>query len=195
MAIKTPEEYLSKHTYWENELRGLHEMILSTGLKASIKWSTLVYTLNGKNVVGLGAHKNHGGIMFFNGALLKENTTLLVNAQEGKTKAMRQIKFTKDEPIDPEKVRPYILEATQNQREGKVIKSTIKVIIPKELNSELKKDTDLQKSFEGLSPGKQRDYADYISHAKREETKQKRLEKILPMIRAGMGLNDKYKNC
>ncbi|MBT8318987.1 MAG: DUF1801 domain-containing protein, partial [Gramella sp.] len=90
MAVKNAEEYISCHQYWEEELRQLHEMILTTELKSEIKWGAPVYTLEGKNVVGLGAFKKHFGIWFFNGALLKENTSLLVNAQEGKTKALRQ---------------------------------------------------------------------------------------------------------
>ncbi|MFN4764445.1 YdeI/OmpD-associated family protein [Gillisia sp. Q332] len=56
-------------------------------------------------------------------------------------------------------------------------------------------DKDLRNAFSGLSPGKQREYSEYIIEAKRDETKQKRIEKIIPMIKVGMGLNDKYKNC
>ena len=37
------------------------------------------------------------------------------------------------------------------------------------------------------------DFADYISTAKRVETKKKRMQKIMPMILQGIGLNDKYK--
>ena len=37
--------------------------------------------------------------------------------------------------------------------------------------------------------------AEYISDAKRDETKVKRLAKIMPMIQEGKGLNDKYRNC
>jgi uncharacterized protein YdeI (YjbR/CyaY-like superfamily) len=49
----------------------------------------------GKNLLGIGAFKNHFGLWFFQGSLLKQNTKLLVNAQEGKTQAMRQIKLDK----------------------------------------------------------------------------------------------------
>ena len=44
-----------------------------------------------------------------------------------------------------------------------------------------------------MTKGKQREYAEYIADAKREETKSKRLEKIIPMILANQGLNDKYR--
>ncbi len=197
MAVKNAEEYISCHTYWEEELRQLHEMILTTDLKSEIKWGAPVYTLEGKNVVGIGAFKNHYGLWFFNGALLKENTSLLINAQEGKTKALRQIKFEKGDEVKTSVLLPYIKEAIQNQREGKEIKPVVdkKLVMPSELSEALQEDKELEKSFHALTPGKQREYADYISEAKREATKLTRLEKIKPMIKDGVGLNDKYKNC
>lgn len=197
MAVKNAEEYISCHTYWEEELRQLHEMILTTDLKSEIKWGAPVYTLDCKNVVGLGAFKNHIGIWFFNGALLKKNTSMLVNAQEGKTKALRQIRFEKGDEINNSILLAYIKEAIQNQREGKEIKALIKkeLVMPPELSKALKADPELEKSFNQLTGGKQREYADHISEAKREATKISRLEKITPMIKEGTGLNDKYKNC
>lgn len=197
MPVKSIEEYINCHEYWQEELRQLHEMILTTELEPSIKWGAPVYTLDNKNVIGLGAFKNHYGIWFFNGALLKENTAMLVNAQEGKTKALRQIRFEKGEELRISELLPYIREAIQNQREGKEIKpqTNKKLVMPQELSAALEEDRELNKAFKNLSPGKQREYADHISEAKREATKQKRLEKIIPMIKRGEGLHDRYKNC
>ncbi len=89
-------------------------------------------------------------------------------------------------------------EAIENQKLGKEIKPEKKgktVVIPKELKETLKKNTVLYDAFKSLTPFKQREYAEYIDTAKRAETKQTRLEKIVPMILKGIGLNDKYKNC
>ena len=57
----------------------------------------------------------------------------------------------------------------------------------------LTKNAKARKGFEQLRLGLQREYTDHIASAKRDETKQKRLEKILPMIAAGKGLHDKYR--
>jgi len=197
MAVKNAEEYIDVHSKWEHELRQLHELILTTDLKSEIKWGAPVYTLEGKNVVGLGAFKNHIGIWFFNGALLKENTAMLVNAQEGKTKALRQIRFEKEEEIENSVLLPYIKEAILNQHEGKELKpvKVKKVVISEELSQAFLRDPELKESFDRLSPGKQREYAEYISLAKKEETRKRRLEKSAPMIKMGAGLHDKYKNC
>ena len=197
MAVKTVDEFIEKHLGWEEEITSLREMLLSTHLEETIKWGAPVYTLDGKNVVGIGAFKNHCALWFFQGALLKENTALLQNAQEGKTKALRQIKFEKGDEIPANSLRKYALEAIQNQKEGKEIKPARdkEVEIPSLLETALENDSDLKKAFFELTRGKQKEYCEYISEAKREATKLSRLEKITPMIKAGQGLHDKYKNC
>lgn len=197
MAVKNAAEYIAKHPTWETELTELRALLRATELEETIKWGAPVYTINGKNVVGLAAFKNHYALWFYQGALLKENTALLHNAQEEKTKVMRQIRFEKDTPLKLDLINKYVLESIQNQKEGKTIKPQPKkeIQIPEELSIALKEDKDLQTSFKELTPGKQREYADHISEAKRDATKLKRLEKITPMIKNGQGLYDKYKNC
>ncbi len=197
MAVKTVQDYISRHSHWAKGLEKLDGVLSETDLIPEIKWGAPVYTLNGKNVVGIGAFKNHFALWFFNGALLRKNTSLILNAQEGKTKGLRQIRFEKNEDVDVEALIPYIKEAIQNQKEGKEFNktSTKKLIIPEELKDEFKKDSELEESFKKISPGKQREYADYISEAKRESTKESRIRKIIPMIKLGKGLNDKYRKC
>lgn len=197
MAVKSVEQYIETHPTWEEEMRSLREILLTTELQECIKWGAPVYALAGKNVVGMAAFKNHCALWFFNGALLKDNIALLHNAQEEKTKALRQIRFEKGDKIKPEILDNYVAEAKQIQREGKEIKlvTNRKLVIPLELKETLEKDTDLKKSFQQLTKGKQREYAEYIAKAKRVNTKYSRLEKIKPMIKSAVGLHDKYKNC
>lgn len=196
--VSSVEEYIEVHSKWRDALTLLRGIINSTELEETLKWSAPVYSLNGKNVLGLGAFKNHFGLWFFNGVFLKDDKKLLVNAQE-KTKAMRQMRFETVDEIDKQAVLDYVTEAIENQKLGKEIKpqkTTKKVItIPDELLQVLKKNAELKISFETLSPYKQKEYCEYIATAKREATKQNRLEKIIPMILQGVGLNDKYKNC
>jgi len=197
MSVKSVDQYIETHTTWEQELFSLRAVLQNTELEECIKWGAPAYVLEGKNVVGIAAFKNHCALWFFNGALLKENTALLHNAQEGKTKALRQIRFEKGDEIKPEILKRYVTEAIQNQREGKETKpeTSKKLVLPSELKEALKKDEEFEKSFQQLTKGKQREYADYITQAKREATKHTRLEKIKPMIKEGVGLHDKYRNC
>ena len=67
--------------------------------------------------------------------------------------------------------------------------------MPDELSKALRRYKGATAGFRSLTPGKQREYTEYIATAKRDDTKQKRIDKVLPMIAAGVGLNDKYRNC
>ena len=194
--IYSVEEYIEENAHFSEALIMLRDIINTTELEETVKWSAPVYALNNKNVIGLGAFKKHFGIWFFNGVFLKDEHNLLVNAQEEKTKALRQMRFESVSEIDKNIVLAYVKEAIENQKLGKEIKPDRRkkeTIIPNELQAIL--TNDLKTSFENLSPYKQREYCEYISSAKREATKQTRLEKIKPMILQGIGLNDKYKNC
>lgn len=197
--VTSVEEYIGRHPKHAIGLEKLKNLIEKTELKESIKWNAPVYTIDGKNVLSLAAFKSHFGIWFFNGVFLKDENNLLENAQEGKTKAMRHMKFSKVEDIQANLVMPYIREAISNQKQGmklKPIKSKTKdVIVPQELDAQLKSSAELNKAFQDLSPYKRKEFCEYISTAKREATKQSRLQKIIPMIKDGVGLNDKYRNC
>jgi len=178
---------------WKEELILLRKLILETSLEETIKWGAPCYTLNGKNVLGLASFKSYVGLWFHNGVFLKDSADRLIQASD-KTKALRQWRFHNLKEINPDEVRLYILEAIQNQELGKEIKSTSTPLsIPQELNLILKNNSQLKFAFEELSSGKQKEYAEYISIAKRLETKNSPCEKIIPMILSGIGLNDQYR--
>lgn len=189
------DDYILGHEEWKEALIILRDIVRNTELEEVVKWGSPVYTLKGKNVIGLGAFKAYVGIWFFHGSFLSDELGKLINAQEGKTKGMRQWRFNSAEDIDPELVLAYVEEAIQNQKEGKEIKPERKkeLIIPEELKTAFDQHKDVQEAFLNLTFGKQREYAEYIQEAKRQETKVKRIEKIIPMILNGVGLNDKYK--
>ncbi|WP_298761707.1 YdeI family protein [uncultured Psychroserpens sp.] len=196
--IYSVEEYIEENPHYAEELSILRRIINSTELEETVKWSMPTYCLNEKNVLGIGAFKNHFCLWFHQGVFLKDEHNLLINAQENKTKALRQMRFDSKSDINKGAVLTYVKEAIENQRLGREIKpvrKTKEVIIPPELQEVLKGNSELDTSFKALTPGKQREYCEYIAEAKREATKQSRLEKIMPMIIQGVGLHDKYKNC
>ncbi len=192
------DEYIAKHSNFTELLTKIRKTLLSTEFVETIKWGMPTYTIQGKNVVGIGSFKSHFGIWFFQGALLKDRHKVLTNAQEGKTQAMRQWWFTNDSKIDKELLITYIQEAIANEKKGLRIKPTKTkkpLQIPSELASVLTKNKTLSQAFEELNLTKKRDFSEYITNAKREATKISRLEKIIPMIMDNIGLNDKYRNC
>lgn len=191
------EDYIESHEKYKEALNLLRKIILKTDLEETLKWHAPVYTWQGKNVLGLGAFKNHFGIWFFNGVFLKDEHHLLEQAQE-KTKGLRQMRFESVHDINKDAVLSYVKEAIKNQKEGKEITASRKgktVQIPKELEQYLKDNPTLKSAFMALTPGHQREYSDYIESAKRDATKQTRLEKMKPLVLEGKGLYDKYKDC
>lgn len=196
-SFKTVDDYLDAQPQWQNELRELRALLQATELEECVKWGAPCYTLNGKNVVGMAAFKSYFGLWFHNGALLKDTEGVLINAQDGKTKALRQWRFASGKEIKKRAIKAYVKEAIELQRQGKEIKPTrnAPLVVPPELKGALSKHRGAQKAFSALTPGCQREYANYIAEAKRADTKLKRVEKILPMILDGQGLNDKYRNC
>ena len=193
--FKTVEDYIANHSQWQNALTKLRRILLSTEVEETVKWGSPVYTYNGKNIIGLGAFKSYVGIWFFQGAFLKDEKKNLINAQEGKTKGLRQWRFNSVDEMSEDLIKAYVLEAIENQKLGKEIKPVKgkPLIIPPELQSALEQNEVLTEQFNKLSLSCKREYADYIGEAKREATKARRIEKIIPMIMEKAGLNDKYK--
>lgn len=194
MAKKTAEEYVGSHPVWSDELKTLRQLLLKSELEETVKWGMPVYTLDGKNVVGIAGFKKHYGLWFYQGVFLSDSKNLLVNAQEGKTKAMRQMKFFLGDKLNKKLITQYINEATENQKKGLTVKpESVKLTMPTELKKALDKDAMMKKSFLALTPGKQKEYMGYILEAKMEKTKLSRIQKIIPLIQSGKGLHDKYK--
>ena len=183
-----------KVNHWAEELELLHGILAKTELVETVKWGGPTFTVNGKNVVGLGGFKHYFTIWFFNGVFLKDERQLLVNAQEGVTKKLRQWRFYKKEDVNEKLVLDYVKEAIANEKAGKTIKPQLKerpvsVLLEKELNA----DKTLRLAFDNFTPGRQKEFLEYVETAKREDTKLSRIEKIKPIILLNMGLNDKYK--
>lgn len=196
-SSKTVDEYILCNEKWQQSLLALREILLSTELVETVKWGSPVYTINNKNVIGLGAYKNYTNLWFFQGALLNDEAKKLINAQEGVTKTLRQWQFvsTKEIHENIDLIKQYLEEAILNQQLGKEVEivKDITLLIPDELMTILNADSKIKRCFETFSIPRRREFCEYISQAKRAETKQKRLDKIIPMIMESNGLNDKYR--
>lgn len=179
---------------WEEELLFLKSIIDKTVLVETIKWGGPIYVYNKKNVIGIGGFKNYFAIWFLNGVFLKDEKKKLINAQEDKTKSMRQWRFTSKEEVNEKEVLEYILEAIENEKQGKIIKPSKKEAIVSEfLQKEMDQNPALAEAFQKFSPYKQYEFLEYIETAKQEKTKLSRIEKVIPMILNNLGLNDKYR--
>ncbi len=194
-AKKTPDQYYEDAHQWRDELAALRHILLACGLDEQIKWQFPCYTRHGANVVGVGSFKTYFGLWFYQGALLADKKGVLVNAQEGKTKALRQWRMHSAKDIKAAAIKAYVKEAIALADAGKTvpIAKTSTIVTPPELEAVLAGNKKLNSAFDALTKGKQKEYAEFIAAAKRAETKDRRLEKITPLILAGVGLHDQYR--
>ncbi|MCL6265245.1 YdeI/OmpD-associated family protein [Flagellimonas myxillae] len=194
--VKSLEAYYEKEHPFKEGIALLRNLAQETDSIETLKWNFPVYTVNGKNVFGICRFKSHFGVWFFNGSFLIDPKKVLRNAQEGKTKGMRHWNFESIDEVDQQGVVAYMNEAIDNERKGlKIVqeKKSGSTEIPTLLQSQLDENNELNNAFEAFTPYKQREFCEYISEAKQEKTKLRRLEKILPMILKGVGLNDAYR--
>lgn len=180
---------------WQEEVNHLKSLIEKTNLVRTTKWGTDVYTYNNKNVVSTAGFKNHFTIWFYNGVFLKDPYNVLTAASEGKTKSLRQWRFTSVSQIDDAKITAYINEAIANEELGlKISPAKFEPIpTPSILETAFNVNHALKIAFKALTPGRQKEYILFLNEAKQDATKLRRLEKIEPLILNGVGLHDKYK--
>ena len=145
------DEYIAAGGDWKESLVLLRELLKTTRLEETIKWGMPVYTLNNKNVAGFSAFKSWTGIWFYQGVFLKDEAGVLINAQEGTTRGLRQWRFSSAQEIRDKRdtILAYLEEATRNQLQGKeIIPERNKALeIPVELEQAFKKDPALQASI------------------------------------------------
>ncbi len=189
-------ELISRYPQWEQQLLQLHTCAAQCGMEKTVKWGIPVFTYNKKNILGIAAFKSYVGIWFYEGALLADKEKVLVNAQEGKTKRMRQWRFTAEEQIPVATVKAYMKEAMRLSGQAAtapVDKQSIKLEIPQELEQALQQNPAAAQIFKELAPSHRREYANYVREAKQLTTRIRRAEKSISLILQKKGLFDTYK--
>lgn len=185
--------YFTKNEKWEGEIRKLRTLILSCGLNEELKWGCPCYTYTNSNICLIHVFKEYCAVLFFKGALLKDEQNILVQQTEN-VQAARQLRFTNIQEIAKlEKIlKAYIYEAIEVEKAGlKVhLKKTTEFKMPAEFKTKLNKNKALKVAYDKLTPGRQRGYLLYFSSAKQAKTREARIEKYTNHILSGKGLND-----
>ena len=185
--------YFTKAKTWQQEIERLRILVLDCGLTETVKWGCPCYMFEKSNVVLIHTFKEYCALLFFKGALLKDPRDLLIQQTEN-VQAARQMRFTSLQEITKLKtvIQAYIKEAVAAEKAGlKVtLKKTAEFAMPAEFKTVLKEDAALFNAFKALTPGRQRGYLLYFSSPKQSKTRESRIEKSIPQIMAGKGLND-----
>ena len=187
------DEFIKKSRQWQEEFTQLRRIVLDCQLTEELKWGVPCYIFEKTNIVLLHGFKEYCAILFVKGALLKDLKGILVQQTEN-VQSARQVRFTSvDEIVELEPVlKAYIREAIEVEKAGlKVtLKETTAFNLPEEFQRTLDEIPDLKTAFEALTPGRQRAYLLYFSAPKQSKTRESRVEKFMPQILNGKGLND-----
>ncbi len=186
------DAYLRDEPKWREETKQLRAIALGCGLTEELKWGKPCYMVGGSNVLIIQGFKDYCALLFTQGALLKDAQGILKRIGEH-TQAARQLRFTTKQEIVAQKptIKAYIAEAIAAEKAGlKVEYKKSPEPMPEELQRKLAETPALKKAFASLTPGRQRAYILYFSAAKQSLTREARIEKCVPQILQGKGLND-----
>lgn len=178
---------------WRDEFETLRTIVLECRLTEELKWGVPCYTHQGKNVVLMHGFKDYCALLFVKGALLKDADGILIK-QTVNVQAGRQVRFTNIQDIVRlgTVLKAYIHEAVEAENIGLKVnyKKTSEFAIPEEFRRKLEESPALKTAFQALTPGRQRAYILHFSSAKQSKTRESRIEKCLPRILVGKGLED-----
>jgi len=178
---------------WRAEFELLREILLEAPLDEVLKWGWPCYASAGRNLVLMHGFKNYCALLFFKGALLKDPAGALVQ-QTANVQAGRQMRFTSGAEIHARRniISSYVLEAIEVEDSGATIpyKAAEAFAVPEEFQLLLDNQPEVQAAFSVLTPGRRKAYLLHFAGAKQSKTRQARIEKALPSILDGKGLDD-----
>ena len=188
------DEFIQKSKKWQEEFKELRSILLDCQLAEELKWGKPCYTFDKSNIAIIQGFKDYCALLFVKGALLKDADGILIQQTEN-VQAARQVRFTNLPEIVELKpiLREYIHEAVEVEKAGLKVeyKPTSEYKIPAEFQKKVNEISALKDAFEALTPGRQRAYILYFAQPKQSKTRESRVEKSIPQILNGKGLNDR----
>lgn len=186
--------FFTKASKWQEEYNLLRMIILDNNdLTEELKWGVPCYTFQKSNIVLIHGFKEYCAILFVKGSLLKDPKGILIQ-QTANVQAARQVRFTNVKEIVKLQttLKTYIKEAIEIEKKGLKVdfKKTSDYPVPDEFQIKLDKNAALRTAFYGLTPGRQKGYLFYFAQAKQSKTRESRVEKCIPLILKGKGLDD-----
>ena len=182
-----------KEKRWSAEFTALRQLCLASGLNEELKWGQACYDLDGRNVVLIHGFKDYCALLFMKGALLKDPKSILIQ-QTKNVQSARQIRFASLADINKQQaaVKAYVREAVAVEQSGAKVqmKSAAQFDVPEEFLKRLDDDPTLAEGFYALTPGRQKGYLLHFAGAKQSATRAARVQKHVPRILKGLGLDD-----
>jgi len=178
---------------WAGALQFLRAIVLSCGLEETVKWGQPCYMHKGKNILLVTTLKDFVILSFFKGCLLSDANGWFAG-QGGKGQEGRVLRFTDEVGIHSREavLREYIFEAIAVEESGIPLppRDPESLALPEELRERFLSDAAFEAAFRALTPGRQRGYLFFFNGASKSATRISRIEKSMPDIFRGKGLQD-----
>lgn len=193
------DAYISKAAPFAKPiLKHLRDVVHSACPEAeeTIKWGSPTFMYEGM-LCGMAAFQQHCTFGFWKGELVLDAKGNRADEAMGQFGRLAQISDLPSKKV----LTGYIRTAMKLNETGAKLPSRSKprmkrpVIVPPVLTSALKKNRKAKTTFDELNPSQQRDYIEWITEAKRDETRTKRLETTIEWLAEGKSRNWKYENC
>jgi uncharacterized protein YdeI (YjbR/CyaY-like superfamily) len=186
------DAFVSRAKNWQGEIQRLRSILLDCGLDEELKWGKPCFMLEGSNVAIIQPFKENCSLMFFKGAMIQDTYGLLRSQGENTQSAMR-LEFTSEDQIRKAVVKTYVKQAIAVEKAGLKVdfKAKRELEFPQELTQILNKNSKFAKAFQALTPGRRRGYLLHFTGAKQSRTRTARIEKCIPKILEGKGMNDR----
>jgi len=162
----------------------------------TVKWGMPFFDYKGSVLCAMAAFKEHCSFMFWKAKLMKDPEGILQITQREAMGNFGNIKSLKDLPSD-KILTAYIKEAAKLNEDNVKLparekKPVTELKMPVDFASALKKNKKANTVFENFTPGKRKEYIQWITEAKTEDTKNKRIETAVEWIAEGKSRNWKY---
>jgi uncharacterized protein YdeI (YjbR/CyaY-like superfamily) len=186
------EAHIERATLWSAEMAAIRPILLGCGLTESIKWGKPCYDHEGANIAILQEMKAFLAVMFFKGALLADPEGVL-EEQGPNSRSARRLRITSVDQVArlTDTIEGLVTRALEVEAAGLEVGPAPELVLVAELQDRLDRDPALAEAFEGLSPGRRREYNLHFSDAKQAATRQARVERYAPKILEGKGLRDR----
>ena len=190
--------YIAEQPEWQRKLLVRLRQLIHTAdpeVEETWKWKGPHFDHKGI-MIGMNAFKKFVGIWFHKGALLKDTHGILERNEKDEEKGMRAYKIHEGEKINEKAFMDLVKQAVKINESGTKLtaaKPARKALeIPTELEAVLKKDEMAWSHWEGFTYSHKKEYVEWVTDAKKEETRKRRIAQAFEMIREGQGKNDKY---
>ena len=164
----------------------------------TIKWGAPAFTYGGKILCGMAAFKAHCAVFFWHREMRKvlgEDA-----AAPGEARGLLgRITGLADLPTDRAMMgylrRAAELNDSEVPAQPRPRGRAAGVPVPEDLAAALKKSKSASEAFETFPPGQRKEYVAWITGAKRDETRRKRVATAVEWLSEGKRLNWRYEKC